>query len=167
MILYEVAFLVAALGTASIVNYFVIGAIAKMLVENRESEEEAPAPFPYTLLVFANALSWLVVSACLIALGFMIWSQTNPSVLIAIRYNMYAWFLGICTFAFIVMGTLVAEQPSSLPPNMNTSIKMSFIFPNHDEEGDDVISKEENTFRLINLIIFAVSICSPLVMYMK
>jgi hypothetical protein len=148
-----------------------IGEIVKLVLENKESED-VPTPFPYTLLVFANALSWLVLSACLIALGFMISSQTNPSVAIIIRYKMYALFLGICTIAFIVMGALVAEQPSSLPPNINTSIKMSFIFPNHkpkEAESQEVepIPKEVNTFRLINLIIFAVSICSPLVMYMK
>lgn len=171
MILYEVPILVAALGIASIINYFMMSAIAKMFVPNNESEE-APTPFPYTLLVFANALSWLVLSACLIAFGFMILSQTEPRVIIDIRYNQYAIFLGTCTFAFIVMGALVAEQPSSLPPNMNTSIKMSFIFPNHNvkpaipDEEVDAIPKEVNTFRLINLIILAVSICSPLVMYM-
>jgi hypothetical protein len=166
MILNEVAILVAALGIASVINYFIIGAIAKAIVESKESQDE-PKPFPYTTLVFANALSWLVLSSAFITLGFMMWKS-----IYAIEYYKYGMLLGVSTISFILMGALVAEQPSSLPPKMNTSIKMSFIFPNHKKETGDAqevepVSNEVNTFRLINLIIFAVSICSALIMYIK
>ena len=90
----------------------------------------------------------------------------------AIEYYKYAMFLGVCAISFVLLGALVSEQPSSLPSNMNTSIKMSFVFPNHkkkivDAQEVEPVPNEVNTFRLINLIIFAVSICSPFIMYIK
>ncbi len=167
----EVLILTISVGLASIMNFFIIPAITKSIAERLDEEEEIK-PFPYTLMAVVNALTWLILTICFSFLGFLLWKTAgNPSAAKGFvsplvdflsnafkgNYMMYPIFLGVATIAFIMMGTLISEGSTDIPINLDTSLKISLILPNHkttsnknNESGKE--PKEVKVFQLVNLI---------------
>jgi hypothetical protein len=171
-----------------LVNYFIVPAIAKSIVEGRNNDDEEAQDlknmqFPYNLMVIANALTWLALSICFSLLGFLIWKSITfkedemmvagflmPLILFLSNafqghYVMFPMCLGIATMTFMILGSLISETPTDIPINLDTSVKLSMIIPHHKnpkviKEGGQV-SKEVKVFQLVNLIMIAVSISMP------
>jgi mannose/fructose/N-acetylgalactosamine-specific phosphotransferase system component IIC len=176
----EVAILTIAVSLASVLNFFIMGAIVASVAESRKDQEE-PKPFPYNALYIANAVSWLLLSICLSFLGYFIWKsmmglQEDVGFLRHVLHflsgafknhsNVYFMFLGISTISFIILGALITEKPTEFPVTLDTSIKMSFVAPHHkvQKNKNKNVSREVKIFQMINLIILAVSACMPSVL---
>lgn len=179
MTIVNVAILTVALGLASLINYFIIGAITSSIVESKKNEDE-PKPFPYNVMSIANAASWLLLSTCFSFLGILIWKSMHPTqqearfIYSTKRFlvdtfqspSVYPMFLAIASAVFIFLGASITEKPTEFPATLDTSIKMSFVVPHHKlpNTNGNSTPKEVKQFQLINLIMLAASTCMPLVL---
>jgi hypothetical protein len=180
----EVAILTVALCLASIINFFMVPAISRSIVENKEqNDEEVVAEFPYNRMIVLNAITWLGLSLCLSFLGVLVWKSMSSMEMLGIgaavqyflsrafrgRVLIFPVFLGFATLTFVVLGSLIAEKPYNIPINLDTSVKMSLIAPNHkilkNNRGTGQIPmREVKVFQLTNLIMIVVSVCMPIVL---
>jgi hypothetical protein len=178
----EVCILTMALALASFLNFFIVAAIARSIVETNDEQEELK-PYPYSLMSFVNAMTWLVLSTCFTFLGFLIWKSMHPNMIemggfilpmkrflsnaFQGHHMVYPIFLGIATIAFVVMTSLIAETSADIPINFDTSIKFSLVMPHHTKSktnNGQKVPKEVKVLQLVNLIMIVVSTSIPTIL---